>query len=178
MAKPNPTLPPLSEQDIQRFHSKIKKGTPDDCWPWLGVQDRDGYGLFKVTNARLGVRKMLKAHRVSYYLHRKQDPSGFLVLHSCDNPPCNNPAHLRTGTTLDNSRDQVSKGRHMYGAKQKNAVFTDALVRKIREMHEKVAKTMKPGNRGKFRRRVARLFNVSEVTIQKIVHKKQWRHTL
>ena len=61
---------------------------------------------------------------------------GLYVLHSCDNPPCVNPAHLSLGTQADNIADMMRKGRHgryvatvdQYG----NARLTSAKVIEIR----------------------------------------------
>ncbi|WP_428985700.1 HNH endonuclease [Sinomonas terricola] len=39
-------------------------------------------------------------------------PDGAHILHSCDNPPCVNPGHLRPGTRFDNMQDKVLRGRH------------------------------------------------------------------
>jgi hypothetical protein len=36
---------------------------------------------------------------------------GFNALHSCDNPPCINPEHLREGTDSENIKEAWDKGR-------------------------------------------------------------------
>lgn len=81
------------------------------CWLWTGTRLKSGYGVLKVYP-----RKMLKAHRVSWFLHNGPIPAsnayhGTMVLHSCDNPQCVNPKHLRLGTAADNARDRKERGR-------------------------------------------------------------------
>ena len=51
-------------------------------------------------------------HRIglSYTLNIGRIPKGLHVLHSCNNPPCCNPKHLRTGTCFDNIQDKVLAG--------------------------------------------------------------------
>jgi len=54
----------------------------------------------------------MQAHRVCFVL-----VYGFLpevVMHSCDNPPCCNPGHLKAGTKALNSADKIAKGRQVY----------------------------------------------------------------
>jgi hypothetical protein len=49
-----------------------------------------------------------------------------VVMHSCDNPRCCNPAHLSLGTQAENMRDMHAKRRHP-GTK-----LTEGAVRAIR----------------------------------------------
>jgi len=172
MAKPNTNLPPLTEQDVQRFHSKIRKSETNACWNWTGTKDHRGYGLFKVIRKADGIRRMTKAHRVSYLLANQFDPGDLLVLHDCDNPSCVNPNHLSLGTCKKNMLDAKSRMRTLSGEKNKQAIFTESQVLKIREMYKR---TMR---KNKMRRRVALKFQCSEVTIQKMVYNKTWQHLL
>ena len=105
MAVAHRRLPELSAQDTDRFWGKIQVGSPDECWPWLGAKDEDGYALFKVKGT------MYRASRLMYLLHHRQDPGPKLVCHHCDNPPCMNPADFFLGTARDNTLDSVAKGR-------------------------------------------------------------------
>lgn len=93
--------------------SKVDKRGPDECWPWLGGRNH-GYGRFEVNG------RNYYAHRAIYHLLFPLSISiegpidrlgnGFLR-HSCDNPPCCNPAHLILGTQLENAADKVRRGR-------------------------------------------------------------------
>lgn len=44
--------------------------------------------------------------------YNKELSSEIMVLHSCDNPTCINPNHLRIGTAKDNAQDREKRGRH------------------------------------------------------------------
>jgi len=51
-----------------------------------------------------------KASRVAVELDGRK-PTGWIVRHSCDNPPCVNPDHLLIGTSADNTQDMLDRGR-------------------------------------------------------------------
>ncbi len=93
----------------QRFDEKWKVGTNSNCWLWMASVNKQGYG-------HIGVgRKVLLAHRVSWYLHYGEMPPAHLdVCHHCDTPGCVNPNHLFVGTVTDNQYDSIDKGRRKY----------------------------------------------------------------
>ena len=84
---------------------RASRSSPEECWPWAGLQAEVRPG-FKY--GRYGGRY---AHRLSWERHCGPIPSGMVVCHRCDNPPCVNPAHLFLGTQRDNIHDSVQKGR-------------------------------------------------------------------
>lgn len=87
--------------NLLQFQSHVKK-TPT-CWLWQGLKTAKGYGRYGKGGRR--------AHRIAYSEFIGEIPSGLLVLHSCDNPSCVNPNHLFLGTSADNTKDMVTKGR-------------------------------------------------------------------
>jgi hypothetical protein len=91
----------------RRFWKKVDIKGVDDCWEWKGAI-RSGYGAIK----RNG--KVVRAHRVSYELTNGNIDNNLLVIHSCDNPMCVNPNHLRQGTYGDNICDMIRRGRANY----------------------------------------------------------------
>lgn len=88
-----------------RLWSSVAIGTVDECWPWLGCKDKDGYGRMCWNYQMIG------AHVVALRSTGEAVPDGFIAQHSCDNPPCCNPAHLAKGTHRTNAQDRTAKGR-------------------------------------------------------------------
>lgn len=95
----------ISEGERRRFWAKVERVSGDECWRWLGAKSSHGYGSAKA----LG--KNARAHRVAYALANGPIPPGVVVMHSCDNPRCCNPAHLSLGSQSSNILDCVTKGR-------------------------------------------------------------------
>lgn len=95
---------PTPKAASERFWHKVAVKGPADCWEWQAGKSR-GYG----TCFEHGMP--VSAHRVSYAMHNGPIPPGMVVMHSCDNPGCVNPAHLSVGTQADNMADKTKKGR-------------------------------------------------------------------
>lgn len=92
---------------LARFWSKVRVGKPNECWEWTGARNRTDYGKFKVRSYQLEL-----APRLAWQLGTtEQIPPRLHCCHTCDNPPCCNPAHLFIGTNADNMRDKIAKGR-------------------------------------------------------------------
>ena len=123
------------------------------CLEWPGLVDKGGYGRL----ARYGQRT---AHRVAYFIEHGSIPSGKLVRHWCDNPPCCNPQHLYLGDAKDNSRDRTERmrdPRHRITIEQiEEIIFSERTAKeeaaRIGESAFLIRNIRQPG--GKYRRRL------------------------
>lgn len=83
-----------------KFWKQVKIGEPNECWPYLGPCNNKGYG--QASFRRMGTRL---AHRIAFWLVHGDFDISLMILHSCDNPPCCNPNHLRIGGPIENAFD-------------------------------------------------------------------------
>ena len=158
-----PRKPGVSMQEI--FAQELARAIPNgDCLE--GVCSRSGgYPMARLNG------KGVKLARMAVALRDNLDIYGpWKALHSCDNPPCINPDHLRAGTQADNSADMVRRGRHYNGdhkgEKNQGAKLTEEGVRKIRQAHAD----------GERQKDIALRFGVCPDTIRVIVKRQTWQH--
>ena len=107
------------------FEFRIKK--TKSCWLWTGTKNAYGYGIFLMPG-----EVPVRAHRYSYEYFVGPIPNGKIIMHTCDNPPCVNPAHLRIGTRADNNRDCFEKKRRPMGKDAWNGRLSTRQVSAIR----------------------------------------------
>lgn len=116
-----PAFPFTPKQSLYaaRFWSRVNiTADPDECWEWQGGRNEHNYGKMYFDG------QVYSTHRLSWYLANRIQPDE-AVLHKCDNPPCVNPNHLRSGTQIDNMLDVVAKGRQHKGSEKPLAKLTE-----------------------------------------------------
>jgi hypothetical protein len=100
---------PERNNNLRSIWSKIFVKGRDECWPWEGPTCKDPnfpYGYIQFEGRRQ------RAHRIIWSSIYGQIPDEHVIRHTCDNPPCCNPAHLLVGTQFDNVQDRVVRCRH------------------------------------------------------------------
>lgn len=171
----------ITASDIARFWEKVNKDGPipqhmphlGKCWVWTAQIQSNGYGRFRSSFSRY-------AHTFSFVLAFGQT-SGLLHLHKCDNPRCVHPDHLFSGTSLDNSRDMVSKGRCNTPRGDRNGSRThpENLARGEQHGRSKLRLQDVEAIRGMLlsgvvQRKIAHQFHISQAEVSNVKLGKKW----
>jgi hypothetical protein len=144
--------------DQARFWSKVEVWQSKSvCWGWTGCKNSFGYGDFKLDGAST------YAHRVAVQLAGVKLGPDDVVMHSCDNPACCNPAHLLVGTHATNVADRVAKRRSAAGTRNGRSKLTEEQVIAIRADERTLTE-------------VAKDYGVCIATISHIRKRKIWQH--
>lgn len=131
----------------------------EECCEWPFYKTPKGYGRVCFKNSPI------RAHRlVCYWVHGRPENHEMHAAHSCGNPKCVNPKHLRWALPHDNEQDKSTyktlPGEHHWCAKMD--VQTVVAIRKM-------------VSEGVSRKKAAERAGVSLWAVSDIVNKRTWR---
>lgn len=141
---------------IQWLQDHSQHADKDTCLLWPFPSVHRGYGIVRVNG------RSQAASRVMRILIDGDRPN-LEVAHSCGNPRCVNPNHLRWATTLENQHDKHIHGTDNVGERNPMAKLSQEKVAAIRA---------RIGLQSQ--RSIARAFGVSEATVSSIKSGTRW----
>jgi len=102
--------------NVASFWARVDRRGPDECWPWLGYVNPEGYGRFLVGSRTDESVTIKQAQLVAYELMVGPIPKGKALDHLCHNADlscpggvgclhrrCVNPRHLAPATWRENT---------------------------------------------------------------------------
>lgn len=134
----------------------------DECIIWPYGQNSKGYGQVRFDG------QSRRANRVVCTIVHGDAPAGKnMVAHSCGNPPCINPRHLRWTDAHGNADDRRAHGNYAAGSDHHMARISVGVVKAIRDAHAEGNSSYQD---------LADRFCLSKSQVARIVKKKSWTH--
>ena len=151
----------VTAKQIRLFHYKYtKEESLEGCWEWLYATNSAGYGLFRVPP------RCQLAHRVSYWIHKGPFDLQKDLMHTCDNPACVNPDHLKLCDHAMNMADRIAKGRARASQRKRTDLKLDL------ESARKIKNLLAEGKMSQ--RAIGRLMGVSQATVRFVMLGRIW----
>ena len=152
-----------SKKQLRLIFARVNNN--NGCWiPTNILPVKRGYFIVRTA----GKNNLL--HRLSLLCYCGLPPSGKQnAIHSCDNPSCVNPSHLRWGSHQDNMDDKMKRGRHITkrGEQHHNSKLSKEQVVSIRKEYK---------NDGVSQDKLAVKYNVGQPQIGRIIRGERWGH--
>lgn len=140
--------------------------TTSGCWEWDGARQSGKWNYGRTTHGS----RWTSTHRLAWRLaNDSEPPAGKRLRHTCDNPPCCNPAHLVLGTAKDNTADMDKRGRRGDGANpgERNG--------QARLTAEQVAQLRRDRSSGMTYRQLAEKYSIHKSHVHRVVNHINWK---
>jgi hypothetical protein len=125
------------------------------CWRWCGPPVR-----YRRKRTKDGVRRAI--YQIAFEVFQAPIPDRHVVHHTCENPHCVNPDHLKALT-----RSEHMKAHKMWnGETNSNAVLTDEAIREIFNLVKEDV----------LQREIAEIYGVTQSCISNLLHNRAWPH--
>ena len=128
-----------------------------ECLPWPHSVNQYGYGLININK-----RSTLVSRLICTLAHGDMPEGKTDAAHSCGNPICVNPNHLRWATRKENHADKIIHGTVVRGANNGSAKLTNEDVMTIRAQPHRTGRDL------------AAEFGVSAAAIHHIRRHETW----
>jgi hypothetical protein len=172
---------------VERIFDRVVVDPETGCAIWRGARGGGGYASMWVHGAGC-----LRVSRVVMMLCGAVLKRGDVVMHTCDNPACVSPHHLRVGSQAENMADRDAKGRAVWRRGQSHAAaIRGALARpEVRARMVAAARRGEANSGAKLTddavrairrdpgslREVGARYGVSYQTVLRIRQRKTWQH--
>jgi DNA-directed RNA polymerase specialized sigma24 family protein len=133
----------------------------DECLEWPYARFHHGHG-----QCWDGKRVRKASNLVCEIVHGPAPADKPFAAHSCGNPSCCNPRHLRWASPYENVQDRGQQGRTARGERAGLAKLTDESIRTIRQRYEA----------GESQQAIADDYDVWQTTVSSIIRRKTWAH--
>lgn len=161
-----PYLKTFPESHRKMFWKHVKKGKKSECWPWQGIHESTGYGVYRIRVGPRRENKMLhfRVHRLAWALTNGEPLLDHCILHICNEPKCCNPSHMIQGTHQENMLHMKLSGRSLAGTKNPRALLTKKDVLRIKRLRES----------GQTLKAIAEEYGVHLASVDLITRGKSW----
>ena len=147
-----------------------KSSLPNEagCIIWVGKLNHLGRAVFPESiREREGISVMVARYILG--CRSSKEKVGMVAMHTCDNPSCINPDHLKWGTQKDNLEDMTKKGRRGRGSKMGSPGESNPRSKISLETVKYIRESKKRG------RELAKELGLSDTMISRIKNYHSWK---
>lgn len=149
---------PASQGAGWQFLLDAMKSSTDECIEWPFGKYVAGYGQARNPETK----KKIYSHSAICELKYGPRPASCVACHSCDNPSCVNPRHLRWDTQKANVQEAIARGRAKIRERHPMAKLSWSEVREILASNDNAEV-------------LSARYSVKPQQIKKIRQRRQWK---